>query len=56
MVFLIFFQIKVEFVKLKTEVSRRLFIKRQPSGTSSDNERQRMVHRVTTSGNEWYNE
>ena len=56
MVFLIFFQIKVEFVKLKTEVSRRLFIKRQPSGTSSDNERQGMVHRVTTSDNEWYNE
>ena len=55
MVFIIFFQIKVEFVKLKTEVSGRSFIKRQPSGTSSDNKWQRVVQRVTTNDNEWYN-
>ena len=55
MVFWNFFQIKVEFVKLKTEVSGRSFIKRQPSGTSSDNKRQRVVQQVTTNDNEWYN-
>ena len=44
---------KVEFVKLKTEVSGRSFIKRQLTGTSSDKEWQRMViewQQVTTSG------
>ena len=45
-----------------TEISikKRSFIKRQTSGTSSDNEWQRVVQRVTMSGttsdNEWYNE
>ena len=31
----------------------RSFIKRQTSGTSSDNEWQRVVQRVTTNDNEW---
>ena len=31
-----------------------MFIKRQTSGTSSDNEWQPVVQRVTTSDNEWY--
>ena len=39
---------------------QRLFIKRQTSGTTSDNEWKRVVQRVwqrmTTSDNEWYNE
>ena len=41
-----------------TFVIRQLwsFIKRQTSGTSSDNKWQRVVKRVTTNGNEWYNE
>ena len=51
-----------------TEISikKRSFIKRQTSGTSSDNEWQRVTtsgttsdkewQRVTTSDNEWYNE
>ena len=34
----------------------RSFIKRQTSGTSSDNEWKRVVQRVTTNDNEWYNE
>ena len=35
---------------------KRSFVKRQASGTSSDNEWQRVVQRVTTNDNEWYNE
>ena len=35
---------------------RRSFIKRQTSRTSSDNEWERVVQRMTTSDNEWYNE
>ena len=38
---------------LKNEQFIRSFIKRQTSGTSSDNEWQRVVQQVTMNDNEW---
>ena len=35
------------------EIGRRSFIKRQTSGTSSDNEWQRLVQRVVTNDSQW---
>ena len=43
--------IQVEMIK-----HNRSFIKLQKTGSSSDNEWQRVVQPVTTNGNEWYNE
>ena len=44
---------KWHFITVHINVIKRSFIKRQTSGTSRDNERQRVVQRVKTNDNEW---
>ena len=48
-----FFKIILREKWLQKNGYKRTFIKRQTSGTSSDNGLQRMVKRMTTKANEW---